>query len=158
MVCYNRMRLLADAVSIYDFTDNQDFHNNDIANCSDDGIELDYSEANNRVWENRFEYAGNNGISFQPYIGGPGYILKNIVIGFREGPIKDRYGSSDVYFINNTFIGHTAFTYGDRELEAAPFDMPMNAFSRNNLYLIQDGDGQPAIDLHPAEIRTRLST
>jgi len=115
---------LADAVSVYTFTDNQDVYNNEAICNSDDGIELDFSYANNRVWENRFWYPANNGVSFQPYIGGPAYVFRNEVIGPREGCCKDRYGSSDVFLVNNTFVGHKALPEISKDSELAPFDSP----------------------------------
>ncbi len=152
VVCHNRMRRLADGVSVYPDTSDQDVHNNDVSGCSDDGIELDYCDYNNRVWENAFNFAGNNGISFQPHIGGPGYIIRNQVVGFREGCIKDRYGSSDVYFFHNTFIGHAPIQYGEREYEVAPTDLPMRIVSRNNLYLLAEGTDWPVVDFHEHEV------
>lgn len=156
VVCHNRMRELADGVSLYPNTADQDVYNNDVSMCSDDGIELDYCDYNNRVWGNKFNYAGNNGISFQPHIGGPGYIIRNQVIGFREGCIKDRYASSDVYFFNNTFVGHKAIaepgaTRGRRRrwpIVLAPTDLPRKSYGRNNLWLVQGGTDVPVIDFH----------
>jgi len=152
VVCHNRMRELADGVSIYPNTCDQDVYRNDVSRCSDDGIELDYCDYNNRVWCNKFNFAGNNGISFQPHIGGPGYIIRNQVIGFREGCIKDRYGSSDVYFFHNTFVGHKPLTHRGRSMPVAPTDLPMRIYSRNNLYLIAEGLGFPVIDIHEHEV------
>lgn len=152
VVCHNRMRQLADGLSVYPNTSDQDVYCNDVSGCSDDGIELDYCDYNNRIWSNRFNFAGNNGISFQPHIGGPGYIIRNQVIGFREGCIKDRYGSSDVYFFHNTFVGHQPLKHGDRDMGVAPTDLPMRIYSRNNLYLIAEGQGWPVIDFHEHEV------
>lgn len=151
VVCYNRMYHLSDAVSIYDFTDNQDCYNNEAICNSDDGIELDFSWENNRVWDNRFWFPTNNGISFQPFIGGPAYLIRNEVIGAREGCSKDRYGSSDVFLINNTFVGHRALPEMGNNFELAPFDLPMKSFSRNNLYLIQGATDEAAVNVHPEE-------
>ena len=157
VVCYNRMYHLADAVSIYDFTDNQDVYNNDAVCNSDDGIEVDYSLENNRVWDNRFWFGGNNGISFQPYIGGPVYIIRNEVIGSREGCSKDRYASSDVFLVNNTFIGHKPLPEMGDDYEAAPFDLPDKTWSRNNLYLIQDSTTEASVNVHPEAVARRTT-
>jgi len=152
VACYNRMYHVADGASIYDFASDQDFHHNEVYSTSDDGIELDYSDANNRVWDNRFFFASNNGISFQPYIGGPCYIIRNQVLGSREGCLKDRYGSSDVYFMGNTFVGHKAgLRIGGRRYPTATTDLPMNIWSRDNLYLIDGATDEPAIDAHAQE-------
>jgi hypothetical protein len=151
IVCYNRMYHLADVVSVYDFTDNQDVYNNDSYSNSDDGIELDYSDANNRVWDNRFWFPANNGVSFQPYIGGPVYIIRNEVIGPKENSSKDRNGSRDAFFFNNTFIGHKADRSIGRNCYLSSFDMPLHSVSRNNLYIIQDAD-LPAVDVHIEDV------
>jgi hypothetical protein len=151
VVCYNKMYHLADAVSVYDFTDNQDVYNNDAVSNSDDGIELDFSYENNRVWDNRFWFPANNGVSFQPYIGGPVYIIRNEVIGAREGCSKDRYHSSDVFLINNTFVGHKALSERGENWELGVFDLPFKTFSRNNLYVIQDSTEDPAVNVRPEE-------
>lgn len=152
VVCHNRMRSLADGVSVYNNTNNQDVHNNDVSGLSDDGIELDYSDYNNRIWNNKFNFAGNNGISFQPHIGGPVYVFRNQVIGFREGCIKDRYASADIYLFHNTFVGHGKMTHGEREIQNAPTDLPKGLYSRNNLYLMADGTGTPVVDFRDSEL------
>jgi len=151
VVCYNSMYHLADATSIYDFTDNQDFYNNDAYNNSDDGVEFDYGDANNRVWDNRFWFPANNGVSFQPYIGGPAYIIRNEVIGPKENSSKDRSGSRDAIFISNTFIGHKADRSIGRNCYLSSFDMPLHCVSRNNLYIIQDAE-LPAVDVHIEDV------
>jgi hypothetical protein len=152
VICYNRIHHLADAVSVYNFTDNQDVYNNETWSNSDDGIELDYSDANNRVWDNRFWFSANNGVSFQPYIGGPAYVVRNEVIGPKENSSKDRYGASDAYFINNTFVGHKADPSIGRNCRLSSFDMPRRCISRNNLYLIQEAADLPAVNIHAEDV------
>ncbi len=152
VICYNRMHHLADAVSAYYFTDNQDIYNNDTYSNSDDGIEFDYGDANNRAWDNRFWFPANNGVSFQPYIGGPAYVIRNEVIGPKESSSKDRDGSRDVYFFNNTFVGHKACPSLGRNCYLSAFDMPWRCVSRNNLYIIQEAGGLPAVDVHVEDI------
>ncbi len=55
-----------------------DIHNNDISECLDDGIELDYSEQNTRAYDNRLTNC-SMGISFQPARGGPAYAVRNVL-------------------------------------------------------------------------------
>jgi hypothetical protein len=152
VVCYNRMYHLSDAVSVYNFTDNQDVYNNETYSNSDDGIEFDYSDANNRVWDNRFWFPANNGVSFQPFIGGPAYVVRNEVIGPKENSSKDRYSSADVYFINNTFVGHKADPSIGRNCQLSSFDMPRHSLSRNNLYIIQEAADLPAVSIHAEDV------
>jgi hypothetical protein len=40
----------------------------------DDGIELDAGGPNLRVMDNRWSFTGQNGVSFQPHIGGPAFV------------------------------------------------------------------------------------
>lgn len=157
VICHNDIFHFADGISVYPHTSDQDVYNNNIFDCSDDAIELDYSDYNNRVWDNRFRFNGNNSISFQSYIGGPCYIVRNQVVGSIEGCIKDRYGSSDVYLLNNTFVGHPQFDYKGVMRQIAPTDLPMNIVSRNNLYLIDGTTDFPCVDIHPAEFANRTA-
>ncbi len=152
VICYNRMYHLADAVSAYWFTDNQDVYNNETYSNSDDGIEFDYGDANNRAWDNRFWFPANNGVSFQPYIGGPAYVIRNEVIGPKENSSKDRNGSRDVYFFNNTFVGHKACPSIGRNCYLSSFNLPWHCVSRNNLYIIQEAADLPAVNIHVEDL------
>ena len=67
-----------------------DIFGNDIFDTSDDGLELDFGQANVSVWGNRIHNAVHNGISFQPQDGGPWYIIRNQIVGSVESPFKFR--------------------------------------------------------------------
>jgi len=89
VVCYNRISGFRDAVDtrnpfpVRDI----DIHNNDISECQDDGIELDFSEHNVRAYENRLTNC-SMGISFQPSRGGPNYAIRNILYNIRGESFK----------------------------------------------------------------------
>ena len=81
-----------------------DVYGNDVFFCIDDGIELDYGGPNLRVFDNRWSFPGQNGLSFQPYIGGPAYLIRNVVIGAKENALKNRYESDGAIFVSNTLV------------------------------------------------------
>ncbi len=126
IICYNQVTRVADLLRAQ-CSDSDVYGNNCFFNA-DDGIELDEGGPNLRVWGNRWSYTGNNGISFQPYIGGPAYIIRNIVHNCRESPIKQRYKSCGAILINNTFIAA-----GD--VEKGTTDLIEQTYARNNLFL-----------------------
>ena len=77
VVCYNRIRGFADAIdTLHHPCAAIDFHNNEISECTDDGIEMDYREQNTRCFDNRLTNVFQ-GISAQPVFGGPVYIFRN---------------------------------------------------------------------------------
>jgi len=89
VICYNRIRGFRDAVDTrfpYPVRD-VDIHNNDISECEDDGIELDFAEHNIRAYENRLTNC-SMGISFQPSRGGPNYAIRNVLYNIRGESFK----------------------------------------------------------------------
>ena len=64
-----------------------DIHNNDISECLDDGIELDFSEQNTRAYDNRLTNC-SMGISFQPARGGPAYAVRNVLYNIGHESFK----------------------------------------------------------------------
>ncbi len=64
-----------------------DIHNNDISECTDDGIELDFSEQNTRAYDNRLTNC-SMGISFQPARGGPAYAVGNVLYNIGHESFK----------------------------------------------------------------------
>jgi hypothetical protein len=80
VVCHNRIRGFADAIDVYGAypTAAIDFYRNEISECTDDGIEMDYSERNTRCFENRLTNV-YQGISLQPVHGGPVYVFRNTI-------------------------------------------------------------------------------
>ncbi len=120
VICFNKITRVADPMSIE--TPNSDVFGNDSFSSSDDGIETDDSGPNLRIFNNRFYSCLHNGMSFQPYLGGPVYFIRNQVAGFRENYFKDRYLSNGAIFINNTFLNNTKGS------------LINHVYSRNNIY------------------------
>lgn len=89
VICYNRISRFRDAIDtrkpwpVRDI----DIHNNDCSDCEDDGIELDFSEHNVRVYDNRLTNC-HVGISFQPSRGGPNYAIRNILYNIQSEAFK----------------------------------------------------------------------
>ncbi|MFH1597565.1 MAG: right-handed parallel beta-helix repeat-containing protein [Patescibacteria group bacterium] len=83
-----------------------DFHNNEISNCMDDGIETDYGFQNIRVFENRITNA-HAGITAQPVFGGPVYIFKNAIYNTNGvSGFKFHNNPSGLEIFHNTLAGH----------------------------------------------------
>ena len=120
VICYNRITRVGDALSIE--TPNSDVFGNDSFNNSDDAFETDDGGPNIRIFNNRLYSCLHNGMSFQPYLGGPAYFIKNQIAGFRENYFKDRYLSNGAIFINNTFLNNTKGS------------LLNHVYSRNNVY------------------------
>lgn len=105
VVCYNRIRGFADAIDTFPSPRCAaiDFHNNDISECTDDGIEMDYSERNTRCYENRFTNIFQ-GISVQPVFGGPVYIFRNALYNVVQETFKMHNSPSGALFFHNTSV------------------------------------------------------
>jgi uncharacterized repeat protein (TIGR01451 family) len=130
VVCHNTVRYFGDCVSLQPFTGpsfGNDVFGNDVSYCVDDGIEIDYNQANVRVWRNRATNA-RMGVSVQPIRGGPAYILRNELFNLESVPVKMHNYSTGFYVVNNTGVKH-GNGYGDNGA------MWRNAVLRNNFFL-----------------------
>ncbi len=125
VVAYNSISRTADGIS-YPNTD-CDIFGNEIFDTSDDGIEIDYGYANNRVWGNRISNSQNNGISFQPMNGAPWYVLRNQVAAPLENALKLRSGDRAL-IAHNTFVGWSG-------VEASGTEFLSRFQSNNNLWI-----------------------
>jgi hypothetical protein len=128
-VCYNRATKVADGTSYCHR--NCDIFGNDFFGFSDDGVEPDYGYANNRIWGNRID--GEAGITFQPMLCGPWYIVRNQIVSWTnifKLRVQDRY-----LVANNTLVGYTA-TGGTKVPHAHGL---LTAMMRNNLWILGDG-------------------
>jgi hypothetical protein len=130
VVCYNAISLVADGIRAWGR--DSDVYGNDVIFNIDDGIELDAGGPNLRVMDNRWSFTGQNGLSFQPYIGGPAYLIRNLVIGAKENALKNRYDADGGVFINNTLLCY----------DGQASDLPFRSYTRNNLFLINPGKGR----------------
>jgi hypothetical protein len=123
-----------------------DIHNNDISECVDDGIELDFSEQNTRAYQNRLTNCAM-GISFQPVRGGPAYAVRNVLynIGLESfklhlTPPGPGHVTSGGVILHNTVVKTSVpFRVWSNEGPARHY------YLRNNLLI--GGQGPYAIEL-----------
>ncbi|MFV2073185.1 MAG: NosD domain-containing protein [Thermoanaerobaculales bacterium] len=130
VVCRNRIRNFGDCVSLQPMTGpsyGNDVFGNDISFCVDDGIEIDYNQANVRVWRNRVMNA-RMGVSVQPIRGGPAYIFRNELFNLESVPFKMHNQTTGFFVAHNTAAKH-GDGHGDNGA------MWRNAIFRNNLFL-----------------------
>ena len=131
VIAYNDVRGFRDNISLLEDDAglnqiNIDIHNNEIRVAADDAIEADFAQGNVRVMNNRITDAFI-GISMQPSLGGPTYIMKNSMYNIVNTALKPyRFSEGDVV-MHNTIVkvgsGLTSFTNQN-------FD---HALFRNNL-------------------------
>jgi uncharacterized repeat protein (TIGR01451 family) len=130
VVCHNTVRHFGDCISVQPFTGpsyGNDVYGNDATYCVDDGIEIDYNQANARVWRNRVMNA-RMGVSVQPIRGGPAYIFRNEFFNLENVPVKMHNYTTGFYVAHNTGAKH-GDGHGDNGA------MWRNAVFRNNLFL-----------------------
>ncbi len=130
VVCYNHVQYFGDCVSVQPSTGQSfgnDVYGNDVSYCVDDGIEIDYNQANVRVWRNRVMNA-RMGVSVQPIYGGPAYIFRNEFFNLESVPVKMHNQTTGFFVIHNTGAKHSN-GYGDNGA------MWRNVTLRNNLFL-----------------------
>jgi hypothetical protein len=105
VVAFNRMKDWGDAV--HGSGDQpkcaNDFYNNEISECGDDGIECDEGAQNIRCFSNRITNCFQ-GISAQPVHGGPCYIFRNALYNINDNPFKLQNRPHGVLLINNTSV------------------------------------------------------
>lgn len=115
VIAYNRIRNFKDGVDTFPsrYCSAIDIHNNDVSECMDDGIEMDFSERNTRCFLNRLTNCFQ-GISVQPVFGGPVYIFRNAMYNIKVETFKMHhnggpkhpvdYAPSGCYMIHNTSV------------------------------------------------------
>jgi hypothetical protein len=133
-ICYNRFENNWDGISLAGGGDkggaeprtvSVDIYNNDFLQCTDDGVECDYTWHNIRVFRNRLVNTFST-LSFQPIYGGPGYFLYNAMVNTTNKPFKLHVDPSGVIIAHNTCAAGVDAFYG------GGFH---NAVFRNNLLL-----------------------
>ncbi len=133
-ICYNRIRGFGDAIDTFGSQRcaSIDIHHNEISECTDDGIEADYSERNVRVFENRLTNVFQ-GISTQPLFGGPVYIFRNVLYNVGMEPFKMHNAPSGVLVMHNTVVknGVPLVLYSNAPVK--------NCLYRNNLFIGTSG-------------------
>ncbi|MGF1666673.1 MAG: hypothetical protein ACFCVC_10430 [Acidimicrobiia bacterium] len=128
-VCHNEVWSFGDCISIepqHGPSFGNDAYGNDVGRCVDDGIEIDYNQANVRVWANRVTNS-RTGVSVQPIYGGPAYIVRNEFFNLESRPIKLNNDPAGLYIAHNTGVMNgNAMTSNTRWT---------NTTFRNNLFL-----------------------
>ncbi len=103
VVAHNRISRYADGIDTFPGypTAAIDIYRNEISECTDDGIEMDYSEHNTRCFENRLTNVFQ-GISVQPVHGGPVYVFRNALYNVGLETFKMHNSPSGALFFHNT--------------------------------------------------------
>ncbi|MCC7509149.1 MAG: right-handed parallel beta-helix repeat-containing protein [Planctomycetes bacterium] len=117
-----------------------DIRGNEFHNVTDDGIEMDGARFNNRIYENRFTNV-LCGISCQPCLAGPTYIVRNAIYNYQLKPLKFHIlgnTPTGMLVFNNTFVGADPRGIGGGDWR--------NSHFRNNLFLASDDSGAIAFD------------
>jgi len=135
VICYNRIRGFADAIDTFGSAHCAaiDFHNNDLSELTDDGIELDYSERNTRCFCNRLTNVFQ-GISMQPVFGGPVYVFRNVMDNVAVEPFKLHNSPSGCLIFHNTCVKNGVPTV------LWTSEPVRNSVSRNNLFVGTSGN------------------
>ena len=130
IVCYNRVRGFSDAIDTMPSRECAaiDFHNNDCSECTDDGMEMDYSFRNTRSFNNRFTNCFQ-GISLQPIFGGPVYVFRNSMYNVCMETFKMHNAPSGFLLFHNTCVKR------DVPLTVQTPERVRNAIMRNNLFI-----------------------
>jgi hypothetical protein len=130
VVCYNRISGFGDAIDTFSAYPcaSIDFYGNEISECTDDGIEMDYSEHNTRCFDNRLTNVFQ-GISVQPVHGGPVYVFRNAMYNIGMETFKMHNHPSGAVFYHNTSVK------AGMPLMLFTSDTVSNCVYRNNLFL-----------------------
>jgi hypothetical protein len=120
-----------------------DICHNDIRFCTDDGIELDYSDRNCRAFRNRIVDCFM-GISFQPSFGGPNYAVRNVMYNLGLESFKLHLSPPGVMTAGGVLL-HNSVVTREVPLRVWAPGCPVRGFAiANNIFA---GYGAKAIDL-----------
>jgi hypothetical protein len=134
VVCHNRIRGFGDGIDIMWDTPNRaiDFYGNEISECTDDAIEMDYGMTNVRCFRNRITNCFQ-GVSAQPAYGGPCYVFRNVMYNLEYTPFKLHNHTAGVLLMHNTAVK------SDTPWPLYTSAQVTHAFSRNNLFVGTSG-------------------
>jgi len=129
VVCYNKVIGFRDCISIMEnrYAENQsciDIYNNDIYSGSDDGIEVDYIFHNCRIERNRITNC-MRGIAVAPVLGGPAYLVRNVLYNTEFAWQLGRVGSGYVAVHNSSV----------KKGDAVITEPQLHALVKNNIFL-----------------------
>ena len=136
VVCHNRISGFGDAMkTLQDGARGLDFYNNDILYSYDNGIELDGSEGNTRVFRNRFTNTYGT-LSVQPVHGGPAYLLRNVVVNVADEQMKfHALGTNPPQEPNGVLAYHNTFVSPDYALNLNTPNASHHFAVVNNLFV-----------------------
>lgn len=129
VVCYNKVIGFRDCISIMEdsWAENQvcnDIYNNDVYVGADDGIEVDYIFNNCRIMRNRITNC-MRGIAVAPSLGGPAYLIRNVIYNTEIAWQLGRIGSGYIALHN------TSVKTGD----AIRTEAHLHAKVKNNIFI-----------------------
>ena len=139
VVCHNYIQGFSDGLSfgsididaqgVSDYGPNTSFdvYGNEICNCLDDGMELDWGRSNIRVFRNRVTNS-LKGVSCQPVFGGPIYIIRNVLVN-NQSTFKFHCEPSGMVMYHNTGFSSAGWTGGDWH----------HGITRNNIFTARYG-------------------
>jgi len=135
VICYNRISGFGDGVDTFSNYPCAaiDIYGNEISECTDDGIEMDYSEHNTRRFDNRLTNVFQ-GISIQPIHGGPGYVFRNPMYNVTAAAFKMHNEPSGGIFYHNTSVK------SGMPLVLWTHETVTNCIMRNNLFIGTEGN------------------
>lgn len=112
-----------------------DFYGNDILFSYDNGIELDGSEGNTRCFRNRFTNTWDT-LSVQPILGGPAYILRNIVVNAADEQMKfHAVNTNPPQEPNGVLVYHNTFVSPSGDLYLCTPNASHHFWIENNLFV-----------------------
>ncbi|HXV98951.1 MAG TPA: right-handed parallel beta-helix repeat-containing protein [Anaerolineae bacterium] len=142
-------------------TNETDVYDNLVYNMGDDGVQVDGWCSNIRLWDNTFHDV-LVGISFAPTVGGPVYVLRNLIYRFGVGnndyvgdSFKFNNSSSEktgpIYLIHNTAVAVRPDSSG-LELSSGSSNGWALIYARNNIwsglnYALRNNDINHPVDL-----------
>jgi hypothetical protein len=123
-------------------TKHMDFHDNVVRNLLDDGIECDGAGSNVRIYRNRIDDF-LTGISLAPAQGGPTYVMRNLLTGWRDSRSHVYEGYPFKFNVNSRLTIDWVHLYhntchtdrpGQNGFLFKGYSKWRNLVSRNNIY------------------------
>ena len=135
VICHNRISNFGDGIDTFSNYPCAaiDIYGNEISECTDDGIEMDYSEHNTRCFDNRLTNVFQ-GISIQPIHGGPVYVFRNAMYNVTAETFKMHNNPSGGIFYHNTSVK------AGMPLVLWTGETVNNCITRNNLFVGTEGN------------------
>ena len=134
VICHNRIEGFGDPmVNLTEGTRAWDFYGNDLYDCFD-GIELDRTAGNVRVFRNRWTNV-DSAISMQPVNGGPVYVLRNEVLNAVSEQLKLKATGGEP---SGALVHHNTFVSPSLALNLQTPITAHNFVISNNLFVGPD--------------------